>query len=186
METQEEQAYMTLNTIDEPLAQASARIGQLKARAQRIPAAARPRTRRRIAALQHEETSVRAATRVTPDEFEARLGRLKTRIDIAERSMAADVSDSRVQFAAAVEAELSGWDTYLERLQTAAATTARKAREQAEAAISELRRCRIAVDERLTQAREAAGGSWKEQRERVAAARDELEQKADELSAKLN
>jgi len=177
---------MAPNTIDERLAEAGRRIGQLKARAERIPAAAGPRTRRRIAALQHEETSVRAAARSTPDEFEARLGQLTTRIDIAERSMAAEVSDSREQFTAAVEAELSGWDTYLERLQTTAVTTARKAREQAEAAISELRRCRIAVDERLTQAREAAGSTWKEQRERVAVARDELEEKADELSAKMS
>jgi serine phosphatase RsbU (regulator of sigma subunit) len=177
---------MATDAIDGRLEEAGRRIGQLKARAERIPSAARPRTRRRIAALQHEETSVRATARETPDELEARLGQLTTRIDIAERSMAADVSDSREQFTAAVEAELSGWDTYLERLQTTVATTAWRAREQAETAISELRRRRIAVDERLTQAREASGSTWKEPRERVAAARDELEEKADELSAKLS
>jgi serine phosphatase RsbU (regulator of sigma subunit) len=177
---------MAPNTIDERLAEAGRRIGQLKARAERIPTAARPRTRRRLEALQHEETTVRAAASANPDGLEPRLGELKARIEIAERAMAADVADGRDQFTAAVESELSGWDTYLERLQTTVATTAQKAREQAETAISELRRRRISVDERLTQAREAAGSNWKEQRERVAAARDELEQKADELSAQLS
>ena len=177
---------MATNTIDERLAEAGRRIGQLKAGAEGIPSAASPRTRRRLEALQYEVTSVRGAASESPDEFEARLGQLRTRIDVAERSMAADVSDSREQFTAAVEAELSGWDTYLERLQTTVAITAWKAREQAETAIRELRRRRIAVDERLTQAREAAGSTWKEQRECVAAARDELEQKADERSAQLS
>ena len=44
---------------------------------------------------------------------------------------------------------------------------------------------RDAASERLAQARVAAEG-WQEQRELVSEARDELEQKADELSAKLN
>jgi hypothetical protein len=84
-----------------------------------------------------------------------------------------------------VEAELRSWDTYLERLQTTAASRAWRAREQAETAIGSVRTRRIAVDERLAEAREAAGEELKERRERVSAARDELEQKADELSATL-
>ena len=61
-----------------------------------------------------------------------------------------------------------------------------KAREQAEAAIGDVRDRRLAVDERLAQARDAAGDVSQEARTRVTAARDELEEKADELSAKLN
>ena len=45
---------------------------------------------------------------------------------------------------------------------------------------------RIAVDEHLSHARERTGDAWQEQRKRVTAARDELEQKTDELSTKLN
>ena len=88
-------------------------------------------------------------------------------------------------FAAAVESELESWDTYLERLQTTVATRAWHTREQAETAIADVRSLRIAVGERLTQAGDATANGWQEQRERVGAARDELEQKADKLSAKL-
>jgi len=174
---------MATNTLENELADARRRIGRLRTHAARVPSHAEARTRRRLAALQHEEAALRNVARIAPDDLEARLAQLKTRLDIAERSLAADLSHRRDRFTAAVEAELSGWDTYVERLQTTAATRARKAREQAEVAISDLRRRRIAVDEQLTRVRDAAGSAWKEQRERVAAARDELEEKADELSA---
>jgi hypothetical protein len=119
------------------------------------------------------------------DDVEQKLGQLKTRLDVAEHSLAADVSGDWPTFAAAVEAELESWDTYLERLQTTVATRAWHAREQAEAAIGDVRSRRLAVDERLVQERGSAGEGWREQKERVSAARDELEQKADELSAKI-
>jgi hypothetical protein len=119
------------------------------------------------------------------DDVEQRLGQLKTRLDVAERSLAADVSGDWATFAAAVEAELESWDTYLERLQTTVATRAWHAREQAESAIGDVRSQRIRVDERLAQARDAATDGWQEQKQLVSAARHELEQKADELSAKL-
>jgi cellobiose-specific phosphotransferase system component IIA len=60
------------------------------------------------------------------------------------------------------------------------------ARERAEAAIADVRTQRIAVYDRLAQARKHVNGAWHEQRNHVSAARDELEQKADELSAKLS
>jgi hypothetical protein len=110
------------------------------------------------------------------DDIEQKLAQLKTRLDVAERSLAADVSGDWATFAVAVEAELESWDTYLERLQTTVATRAWHARERAEAAIGDVRSRRLAVDDSL------AHGV----RERVTEARDELEQKADELSAKLN
>jgi hypothetical protein len=120
------------------------------------------------------------------DDVEQKLAQLTTRLDVADRSLAADVSGDWATFVAAVEAELESWDIYLERLQTAVAARAWHAREQAEKAIGDVRSRRIAVDERLNQARDAADVTWLEQRARVSAARDELEQKADELSAKLN
>ena len=119
-------------------------------------------------------------------DVEQKLAQLKARLDVAERALAADVSGDWATFAAAVEAELESWDIYLERLQTIVATRAWHAREQAEEAIGDARSRRIAVGERLAQARNAAATGSQEQRERVSAARDELEQKADKLSAKLN
>ncbi len=151
-------------TIEEQLAEIRRRIEQLHA------AGGVPRLQRHLDLV---------------DDVEQKLGQLKTRLDVADRSLAADVSADWPTFAAAVDAELESWDTYLERLQTTVATRAWHAREQAEAAIGDVRSRRIAVDERLAQERDAAGNGWQERRQRISAARDELEQKADELSAKI-
>jgi hypothetical protein len=156
---------VTTATIEEQVAEVRRRIVQLHA------SGGGPRLRRHLDLV---------------DDVEQKLAQLKTRLDVAERSLAVDVSGDWATFAAAVEAELESWDTYLERLQTTVATRAWHARERAEEAISDVRSRRVVVDERLAQAREAAGDDWQEQRERVSAARDELEQKADRLSAKLN
>jgi hypothetical protein len=171
---------LSTSTIDDQLAEVRRRIDALHANAQS------PRMRRHLEALEQEEAFVRAAAREAPDEAEEKLGQVKTRLDVAEHSLAADASRDWPAFAAAVEAELHSWDTYLERLQASAAQNAWKAREQAEAAIGEIRARRIAVDERLAQARDAACDDSHDARRRVTAARDELEQKADELSAKFN
>lgn len=156
---------MSRSTIEEQLAEVRRRLEQLHA------SGGVPRLRHHLDLV---------------DDVEQKLAQLKTRLDVAERSLAADVSGDWATFAAAVEAELESWGTYLERLQATAATRAWHAREQAEAAIGDVRSRRVAVDERLAEARGAAGNDWEEQRVRVSAARDELEQKADELSAKLN
>jgi len=86
----------------------------------------------------------------------------------------------------AVEEELRSWDTYLERLQATAVAKAGTSRERAEAAIADVRSRRIAVYDRLAQAWQEVDGAWREQRNQVSAARDALEQKADELSANFN
>jgi hypothetical protein len=121
-----------------------------------------------------------------PDEVEEKLGQLRTRLVVAENSLAADVSDEWTSFAAAVEDELRSWDTYLERLQATAVAKAGNARERAEAAIADIRTQRITVSDRLAQARESVDGAGHEQRNHVSSARDELEQKADELSSRIN
>ncbi len=138
--------------------------------------------RRHLEALRQAEASVCDAVRRSPDEVEEKLGQLRTRLDIVEHALAANVADGWPAFATAVESELNSWDTYLERLQTRVAARAWKARELGEAAIGEVRARRIAVDERLAR---AAGDASPEARRRVTAARDELQQKADELSATL-
>ena len=146
---------MSTSTIEEQLAQVRHRIEQLQASG-------------RVPRLQRHLDLV--------EDVEQRLAQLKMRLDVAERSLAADASGDWATFASAVEAELESWDTYLERLQTTVATRAWHAREQAETAIGDVRSRRLAVNDSL------AHGV----RERVTKARDELEQKADELSAKLN
>jgi hypothetical protein len=176
---------MSTTTIEEQLARIRQRVASLRVRLHADGRAERSRTERHLDALHQEEESLRGAARNAPDEVEERLGRLKTRLDVAEHALAADSSRDWETFVGAVEAELRSWDTYLERLQTSAAARAWRAREQAEGEIGTVRTRRIAVDERLAEAREAARGDLRERRERVSAARDELEQKADELSAKL-
>jgi chromosome segregation ATPase len=175
---------MTTTTIEDGLAEASGRIERLRKLGQAEGPAERLRIRRHLDVLQQKEASVRAAARHTPGDVEERLGQLRTRLHVAEQSVAADLADDWATFAAAVEAELRRWDTYLERLQTSVAARAWQARAEAEAAIGEVRGRRIEVDERLAQAR-AASGAARADWQRVTAARDELEQKADELSARL-
>jgi hypothetical protein len=176
---------VSTTTIEQQLADVRRRIDRLQARAQAGAAAQRARMQRHVDALHQQEESVRTAARQAPDEVEEKLEQLKARLQVAEQSLSTDVSEDWTTFAAAVEAELQTWDSYLERLQTSVAERAWKARAQAEAAIGEVRSRRIEVDERLAQARDAADDGWQEQRNRVSVARDELEQKADELSTKL-
>ena len=173
----------TTTTIEDQLAEVRRRIDCMQVCAQ---ACGLRRVRRHLDALQHEEASVRAAARQAPGEVEEKLSRLRTRVDVAEHSLSADVSGDWPTFVVAVEAELDTWDTYLERLQTSVAANAWKARAQAETAIAEVRTHRIAVDEHLGHARDRTDDAWQEQRQRVTAARDELEQKVDQLSTKFN
>ena len=173
----------TTTTIEDQLAEVRRRIDCIEACAQ---ACRLPRVRRHLDALHEAEASVRAAAHQAPGDVEEKLGQLKTRVDVAEHSLSADVSGDWPTFVAAVEAELATWDTYLERLQTSVATKAWNARAQAETEIAQVRTRRIAIDEHLAHARDRTDDAWQEQRQRVAAARDELEQKADQLSTKLN
>jgi hypothetical protein len=170
-------------TTEDRLEEARGRIDRLRQWAE--TGADPTRIRRHLGVLQQEEAAARDALRDAPDEVEEKLAQLKARIEIAEHSLAADASDGWPAFAAAVEAELDSWDTYIERLQTSVVEKTWKAREQAEAAIGDVRSRRIEVDERLTRARNRAGEGTIDARKRVTAARDQLEQRADELSAKL-
>jgi hypothetical protein len=102
----------------------------------------------------------------------------------ATREAAADFAEDRRMFVTAVEAELYWWDAYLERLQVKAAT-AGSAREQAEAGISQLRRSRNSLGERLCALRLASAGAWNEARASVDAALDELKRRAAQLAAGL-
>jgi hypothetical protein len=142
---------MTTTAIEERLAETGRRIDRLDARAQAGAAEARSRTQRHLDTLRQEEASARTAVRKARDAVEDKLRQLETKLDIAEHRLAAEFADDARTFADTVEAELHDWGTYLERLQMKAATKAKagSAREQAEAAIRELRRHRNTVAEPL-------------------------------------
>jgi hypothetical protein len=171
---------MSTTTIDDQLAAIRGRINRLRALERAGTTTERARILRHLDVLDKEEEAVRAALRDAPDEVDEKLGQLRTRIDVAEHSLTADLSGDWASFAAAVEEELRSWDDYLERLQVSVAAKAWRAREQAESAIGDVRSRRIEVDARL-----AGADATEAARRRVTAARDRLEQTADELSAKL-
>jgi hypothetical protein len=172
-------------TREDLLEEAGRRIDRLRARAENGNGPDPARIRRHLDVLRQEEAAVHAALRDAPDEVDEKLAQLTARIEIAEHSLAADASGGWQAFAAAVEAELDSWDTYIERLQTSVVEKAWKTREQAEAAIGDVRSRRIEVDECLARPCSGDGDATNDARKRVTAARDQLEQKADELSAKL-
>lgn len=171
--------------MQERLAEIGGRIDQLNARARAGAAEAKSRIQPHVDALREQEKAAGAAVAKASDGAEGELEQLRTRADIAEHSLAADAADDRKKFADALEAELHDWDTYLERLQTKAATKAGTTREQAEGAIADLRERRNDVADRLGAIRTSSGDSWREQKKRITAARDEFERKADDLSAKF-
>ncbi|HTZ05519.1 MAG TPA: hypothetical protein VMB53_07160 [Gaiellaceae bacterium] len=173
---------MSTTTSEDRLAEVQCRIDRLQARVQ----SGAPRARRHLDALRDEEAAVRAALLQAPDEVDEKLGRLRTRLDVAEHSLEADGSDDWSTYVTAVEAELRSWDTYLERLQASVAARAWRERERAEAAIGDVRSRRIAVGERLARVRDSDGAVPQEARKHVTAARDELEQRAAELSRTLS
>ena len=117
------------------------------------------------------------------DEIGRRIDRLHMSAQGATLEAAADFADGRTLLTT-VEAELHWWDAYLERLQVKAATAGR-ARDEAEAAISELRRQRNLLGERLGALRSASAGAWNERRASVEAARAELARRAAEIAAGL-
>jgi hypothetical protein len=172
--------------VDERLAEVGRHIDELEARLRARGAEHRQRMRRHAVALRHEQANALAAARRAPaHNVDDRVARLRSRLEVAERSLDADVAEDRSAFTAAVEAELHSWDGFAERLQASAAAHTGPARDQAEAAITALRRQRLTVTERLDALRAARWETWREQRMRVTAAREDLERMADDLSASL-
>jgi hypothetical protein len=169
-------------TTDQRLAEMRCQIEELEARAQTGAAETAARTRHQLDELRQQEATARVAARRAAEAFTEQF---EARLHVAESTVAADVAETREAFIEAVEDELHSWDSYLERLQAQTALRAASAREQVEDAIGDLRARRLAIAERLEQLRAVTGEAWLEQKTRLLVARDELERKADELSAKL-
>ena len=170
---------MRVGDVDHHLAELSRRIDRLEALVQ-VEAAvdASPRIRRDLGALHDGHELVLAAARRAPDDVEETIGILQTRLAAAEHAALADLSDNWTTFAAGVEDELRSWNVYLDRLQASLADKDRNVPGRATTAIDDVRTRRTAVYDELAQA-----GDGRAQRERVAAARIELVQRADGLRA---
>ena len=176
---------MVTTTVADRLAEMQSQIEELEAKGAAGSAEAKARIQRRLAALREQESSAHAAAKDRVDAFEEKFEEFEARLQVARSSVAAELSHDRQTFVDAVEHELQKWDTYFERLQAQAAWRASGAREQAEAAISDLRRRRNAIAARLAEVRPVSADGWEEQKRRIETARDELERKANELSAKF-
>jgi archaellum component FlaC len=169
--------------VDERLDTMRHQIEALEAKGRASTGAAKTRIQRQLGTLHQQEAAARAAAEQRADTFDQKFEQFEARFRVAESAVAADLSDNRNEFADAVDDELHRWDTYVERLQAQTALRAASARERAESTISDLRRQRNDIAQRLAAARSASGDTWDEQKKQIGAARDELQRKADEFSA---
>jgi hypothetical protein len=172
-------------TKEQRLAEIRQRIDDLEARAGAGPAETRARLQRRVDALRDDADAASAALDEKADAVEERFADLESRVDIAAKREASELASDATSFADAVEAELHDWDDAIEGMQARAAVKAYSARERAEASVAELRKARNLAAKRLTEARSSTGEAWEEQKKRVNAALDDLEQKARDATAKF-
>ena len=142
---------MTTMTMEQRLDGLGRQIEALEARARAGGSEPVPRMQRHIDALRRHEAHARAVTGEARYEADGTLAQLEARLDVADRSLAADAAEGRRTYTIAVEEELHSWDAYLERVQASAVVRAGRARERAEAAIREVRRQRLEVGRRLQQ-----------------------------------
>jgi len=173
-------------TTDDVLAEIRRHIDALEARAGSGATEPRARLQDRFARLREEEASAWAAIRAKAEAVDEKFRQLEIDITIAEDRLASETADDATSFAKAVEAELHDWDAAMERLQTRAASKAQNARKQAEAEIAELRQPRNRAAERLTALAAAADEAWREEKNRVTEALDDLERKVREAAVKLH
>jgi hypothetical protein len=173
---------MRATAADERLDEMRRQIEALEAKGRSSTGDAKSRIQRQLGTLRQQEGSARAAAEQGTDTFDERFEQFQARFQVAESAVAADLAGNRNEFADAVDDELHKWDTYVERLQAQTALRAANARERAESSISDLRRHRNNVSERLAAARTSSEDEWDEQKKQIGAARDELQRKADELS----
>jgi len=169
-------------TTEERLAQMRRQIDEFEAAAQETANETTFRARRQLDVLRRQEETVRTAARKASEGLTEQFEQFDARLRVAQMTVAADLADARSAFSEAIEDELRTWDAYLERLQAQTALRAASAREAAEDAIRDLRRRRNEVAARLAEVRAASDGSWEERKQRLAAARDDLQRKADELA----
>ena len=176
---------MSTMTKEQRLAEIRQRIDALDARARDGTAETQARLQRTFDALLDDADAADAALEEKADAVADRFTDLELRVEAASSRVTAEMASDHSMFADAVEAELGDWDAAIERLQARSAVKAFSARERAEASVAELRQARIRAADRLVESRSSTGEAWEEQKKRVTAALDELEQKAREATAKF-
>jgi hypothetical protein len=172
-------------TEEQRLAEIRQRIDDLKARARTGTGESQARLERTFYALLDDADAATAALEEKEDAAADRFTELELRVEAASSRVAAEMATDASAFVDAVEAELADWDTAIERLQARSAVKAYSARERAEASVAELRQARNRAADRLADSRSSTGEAWEEQKKRVTAALDELEQKAREATARF-
>jgi len=118
-------------------------------------------------------------------ELERRLDELAIDMAIAEARLKAELTTDDTEFAAAVQAELIAWNTYVDALQVIAATSQEQARQRREAVIRRVRQRRGDVRQQLQEFRDTSGKPSVIPRIQVSAALDGLDQAADEAAAEF-
>jgi hypothetical protein len=139
------------------------------------------RIRRHLDAVRVAEAAAAAAAREAGGRFENALEDLGTRLAIARHRLVAELTNDRRLFERAVEAELRDWRVHGERLRQRTAAKGGSAAERSQLALAELESRHDEVARRLHEMRTASDETWRERRERVDAALDELEHAADAL-----
>ena len=164
---------------DERLGEARRRIARLEVETRRGTADAKSRMQRYIDTLRRDEESARASVHERAAAVDERIEKLDNELELAEHRVAAEFATTEEQFTSAIEAELHSWGQHLDRMQAKAAAKSGAAREQAEAAIADLRQRRVAIGKSVADAGTAAGEQWRDAKTRVLAELDELKSKAD-------
>jgi hypothetical protein len=137
------------------------------------------RIRRHLEAVRAAEAAAVAAARTAGDRFEGALADLRTRLEIARHRLAAELTDDRRWYERAVEAELREWSAYLGRLESRATAQSDGAPEESELALAELTSRYDRASRRLLELETVPDDIWRERRDEVEAALDELERAAD-------
>jgi hypothetical protein len=139
------------------------------------------RIRRQLDAVRVAEAAAVAAAREAGGRFENALEDLGTRLAIARHRLVAEVTNDRRLFERAVEGELREWRIYGERLRERSAAEGGSEAERLQLALAELDSRQDEILKRLHEMRTAPDETWRERRERVDTALDELEHAADAL-----
>ena len=160
------------------------RIKGLEATAASATAPAKGRIDQQLATLRAHETAARSIAHQDPRAFDERFEECSRRLRVAHSAVEPRLRRDPERFTDAVEERSSTNGTRTSSgCRRRPRSEPREPRHQAEAAISRVRQRRNSVADQLTHARAARGPAWDEEKARLAALRDELERKADELSA---
>jgi hypothetical protein len=183
-------------SIEAQLRQAGRRIDGIVAAARRADHHITDRISRRVDRLRAHEAQARTrlrelrrANQIAWDEhaleMERRLDELSIEMAIAEARLKAELTTDSKEFAAAVQAELIAWNTYIDALQATAATSQAHARPRREAVIRRVRQRRGNVRQQLQEYLNTSGNPSVILRIRIGEALDGLDQAVGDAAAEF-